>query len=426
MRKTLLVSLYELWTTMRRKSFLFLAFGIPVLVVLIFGAIELLRSEEPGGEEAAPGDDSSGLVSEGYVDEAGVIESLPEGPARQYLRPYGDEEQAAVALEAGEIEGYYIIPPGYPDGADIVRVYPDDAALSPAGQVWLLRWTLLVNLLDGDETLAARAWNPVDLEITDVSPQPDQDQYPGDDCTEPGGACESSPLVRFIPGAMVVLFYAFFMVSSALLFNSVAAEKENRTVEIMLVSISPQQMLAGKLVGLGIASVLQVAAWLGGMYAVLTIGGQTLDLPDGFSLPAGVLPWSIVFFILGYVIYAGLMAGAGALVPSRKEGTQATFVVLMPLIAAYLIGFLSPIAGASQAPLPVVLSFFPLTAPVLMVMRLTEGVVPLWQLLLSAGLMAVTAYGIVRTSGAMFRAQRLLSGQPFSVRRYFAALLGRA
>ena len=222
-----------------------------------------------------------------------------------------------------------------------------------------------------------------------------------------------------------MVFYCFFMISSGLLFNSVTAEKENRTVEIMMLSTTPRQLLAGKLAGLGLASLLQTIVWIVSMYLVFTIGGQTLDLPEGFALPPGVVAWSIVFFVLGYVIYAGLMAGAGALVPSRKEGSQVTFIVLMPLIAAYLVGVLSAVSGVSQAPLPIALSFFPLTAPVMMLMRLMDGAVPLWQPLLSTALMVVTAYGVVRTSAAMFRAQYLLSGQSFSVKRYFAALLGR-
>jgi ABC-2 type transport system permease protein len=91
-----------------------------------------------------------------------------------------------------------------------------------------------------------------------------------------------------------------------------------------------------------------------------------------------------------------------------------------------VVGLLAPLAEASRGALPVALSLFPLTAPVVMIMRLTDGSVPLWQLLLSAGLMVVATYLIVRAVAAMFRAQHLLSGQPFSVRRYFGALLGRA
>jgi len=80
---------------------------------------------------------------------------------------------------------------------------------------------------------------------------------------------------------------------------------------------------------------------------------------------------------------------------------------------------------APHAALPTALSLFPLTAPVVMIMRLTIGGVPFWQPLLAAGLMALTAVFVVRSVANMFRAQTLLSGQPFSARRFYKALLGR-
>ena len=161
------------------------------------------------------------------------------------------------------------------------------------------------------------------------------------------------------------------------------------------------------------------------MYIALTAGGRALNLPQGFTFPVSLLAWGLAFFLLGFAIYAGLMAGVGALASKLKEAGQASVVVLMPLMAGYLVGLVASIAEAPHQALPVALSLFPLTAPVVMIMRLAEGSVPLWQLLLSVGLMAVTAWLIVRAVAALFRAQYLLSGQPFSLLRYFAALLGR-
>jgi ABC-2 type transport system permease protein len=192
-----------------------------------------------------------------------------------------------------------------------------------------------------------------------------------------------------------------------------------------LLAITPRQMLAGKITGLGIAALLHTTAWLGTVFALMSIGGQTLNLPQGFVFPASILVWSLVYFLFGFAIYASLMAGVGALSSRLKETSQASFLVLLPLIVGYVVGFIAPMAGASQRALPLALSLFPLTAPVVMIMRLTDGNVPWWQLLLSVGLMAATAWGIIQAIAALFQAQNLLSGQPFSIRRYFRALLGR-
>jgi ABC-2 type transport system permease protein len=105
-----------------------------------------------------------------------------------------------------------------------------------------------------------------------------------------------------------------------------------------------------------------------------------------------------------------------------KDVGQATYVTLIPLMVGYLVGLLASATEAAQGLRPTVLSLFPLTAPVVMVMRLAAGAVPAWQLLLSIGLMVAAAYLILRAVAAMFRAQYLLSGQPFSIRRFFAAL----
>jgi ABC-2 type transport system permease protein len=424
MNKIILVTRHELVTTLGRRSFLFFAIGLPVLLVLVFGAIELFKDED-SEDDGGMGSGAIELQAEGYVDPGGLITSLPEGASSEYLTRYGDEEQAVAALEAGEIDAYYLIPADFAASNEVIHVYANDVALTSSGQEWMMRWTLLVNLMGGDEEQASLVWHPYELEATNLSPEPEHDRYTSEDCSRPGVACISNPLVRFIPAIMVGAFYFFFMISSQLLFNSVTAEKENRTIEVMMLSSSPRQLLAGKLAGLGLAGLLQAAIWVLSIYLVFTIGGRTLNLPDDFAFPPGALVWSIVFFVLGYVIYAGLMAGAGALVPSRKEGSQATFLVLMPLIAAYMVGILSPMSDTSQATLPVILSYFPLTAPVMMLMRLMDGAVQGWELALSTALMMAAAYLIVRASAVMFRAQHLLSGQSFSVKRYFGALVGR-
>jgi ABC-2 type transport system permease protein len=164
---------------------------------------------------------------------------------------------------------------------------------------------------------------------------------------------------------------------------------------------------------------------MGTVLLLINTGGQTLNLPPGLTIPTSMLFWAMIFFVFGFATYASLLAGVGALASKLKEASQASFLVLAPLLVGYMIGLLAPLTEASRAALPVALSLFPLTAPVVMIMRLTDGSVPLWQLLLSVALMGITTYLIVRAVAAMFRAQHLLSGQPFSVRRYFGALLGR-
>lgn len=424
MRKTLHVIRQELITTFQRKTYIVIGFVIPVLAVLILAGIRVVQGRSSGGDETqtkAPVEFQ--MEVEGYVDQSGLVRVIPKNLPQDHLISYESEEQAQRALISGEITAYYVIPPDYVKEGVVYYVYPETKALISDGQEWVMQWTMMVNLLGGDEDAADRVWNPIwNLASTSIAPQAQPDSASSEDCSRPGFACQSNDLIRYLPLILVGLFYASFMASSSMLFNSISSEKENRTIEVVLLSIHPRQLLAGKTIALSIAGLLQTVAWLGAIFILFKIGVQTLSLPENFSLPTGILAWSLVFYIGGYAVYASLMAGAGALVPKMKEAGGANFIAMIPLFVAYMVGLISPIAGVTNESLPVALSLFPLTAPVVMVMRLADGIVPLWQLLLSAGLTYLTAYFSLRTAAVMFQAQNLLSGQPFSISRYLRAL----
>jgi len=413
MNKTLLVFRHELATTFRRRSYLLIGYGLPILAAVVIVVISLLRGDDGSSTIAQNVPLPPEIQVEGYVDQSGLIRLIPDAIPAGRLRSYPSEEDAQEALASGQITAYYLIPADYVQRGELFYVYPDSKPLLSDGQEWVILRTLVENLVD-DPELASIVWDPVHLELTSLAAS----GQPGD--------VESNEVAQFIPAVMVILLYVSFMMSANLLSENVSSEKENRTMEILMVSISPRQMLVGKVAALGAAGLVQIIVWVGTAYLIINLGGTTLALPEGFSIPASILFWGVVFYLLGYAVYGSLMAGVGALTPRLKEAGQASFIVLSPLLIGYMVGLLAPMAGETEAVLPIVLSIFPLTAPVLMMMRLADGSVPLWQLLLSAILMLGTAYLIIRAVAAMFHAQNLLSGQPFSPRRFFRALLGRA
>ncbi len=427
MRKTFLVMRQEMFNTFRRPSFLLFAFGIPVVALLILTAVKLIQgrsSADTGSDLNAPSETK--LAVEGFVDHSGLIQTIP-ADLLDYLLPFASEKHAQQALAAGAIASYYVILDDYLARGEIEYVYPDDKAYISDGQSWVIQRTLNLNLLAGNTELADQIWNPIrHLDARSMASEIQGAAVSSDDCSRPGNACESNELIRLIPSLLVVIFFMAFMSSSSMLFTSIATEKENRTIELLLLSINSRQLLTGKTLALGIAGLVQTLVWLLAIYASFNLGGSTLSLPDGFGFPMEIVAWSLIFFIGGFALYATLMAGAGALVPKMKEASIATFIVMSPLFLGYFFGIISPIAETTGSTLLVFLSLFPLTSPIVMVMRLTDGIVPLWQLLLSVGLLFMAAYFALQTVAAMFHAQNLLSGQPFSVKRYFRALAGRA
>jgi ABC-2 type transport system permease protein len=415
MKKSLFVLRHEVITTLRRKSFLFVAFGLPVISALVFAGITAVNKNAPGVVTAILGSDSGSGGSaqgkpEGYVDQSNLIRAIPKSVPKDALQSYPDEAAAKLALNAGEIRAYYLIPPDYLETGNLVYVRPDFSPLSAFSQAGVMQWVLEVNLLGGDVQWTNRVLNPLNLNVILLQPASSRDQ--------------NNPLTFFIPYAVTFLYYIIILMSASLLLNSLTKEKENRVIEILMSTITPHQMLTGKIVGLGMVGLIQAGIWVGTSFVILRLSGRAFALPASFQLPASFLVWGMVFFLLGYAVYASLMAAVGALVPNLREASQATFVVILPLLVPMLL--ISVLIQEPDGALAVSLSLFPLTAPVAMMTRLAATNVPLWQTILSATLLMVSAILILRAVASMFRAQTLLSGQPFSLKLLFSALMGRA
>jgi len=408
MNKILLVLRNEIITTLTRRSFLLGALGVPVLLLLIVLIAWALIGSAPGAGAAATVETPE-LKAEGYVDQSGLVKTIPEDLPPGTLSPYPDEAAARRALDAGEITAFYVISEDYVESGELIYICPDYNVLSPSKQSWVMRWALLVNLLDGDVDLAAQVMQPLDVEVRAQTADP-----PGE---------EENEAARWLPYGTALVLYMVLVLASSLLTTSVHREKKNRLMEILMSSITPQQLLTGKIVGLGITGLMMAVVWGLCGYTVLRLGGQTFAFLAGLELPLPALVGSIVFFLLGYGVYASLMAGLGALVPNMRDATQGNLLIMAPLIVALILA--SPLSDYPHGGLAIGLSLFPLTAPVTMTQRLASGGVPLWQPILSAALLLATAMLVMRAVGRMFHAQTLLSGQPFSLKRYLSALRGR-
>ena len=398
-------------STIQRKSFIFATFGIPLISSLIFGGIALLNHRAPNAINQALNAGSSGNAgreARGYVDMSGLVRTIPPGLPLDTLKGFSDISAAQAALQSGEISAYYIIPENYLRSGDVTLVMPDFNPLTIVDQSDVMQWVLDVNLLNGDTRLASRIQNPLNLQVTVLNSSSPRDQQ--------------NPLTFFLPYAVTLIYYFIILMTSSLLLNSVTKEKENRVIEILMMSVTPRQLLVGKIVALGLAGLLQTCLWVGTGYLMLRLSGGTFNLPAAFQLPPSFLLWAIVFFLLGYLLYASLMAAIGALVPNLREASQATFIVILPLLIPLMS--ISVLISAPDGGLATTLSLVPFTSPVAMMTRLAAGSVPFWQPLLAAALLAITAILVLRLVAGMYRAQTLLTGQPFSLKRLFNTLVG--
>jgi ABC-2 type transport system permease protein len=188
--------------------------------------------------------------------------------------------------------------------------------------------------------------------------------------------------------------------------QGVVEEKSSRVVELLLAAVRPWQLMAGKCLGLGLLGLLQVVV-VGGAGVAAGRATGVLSLPLAGSL--GPLLWSIAWYAAGFSLYALIFAATGAMVSRQEDLGGAQFPVLLPIIAAWVIG-ISVLPSHPDNGVAAVLSMIPLFAPVLMPMRIALGTSPVWQSALSLGLTVVLAVVMVRIAARVYRNSVLRSG----------------
>jgi ABC-2 type transport system permease protein len=412
MNKIILVLKNEIITLVSRPSFWLALLGLPLVGALIFigvGAINKSASASQAVSQVLSGQQDK--RPEGYVDLGGIIHTIPESVPSNAFIAYPDETSARKALAAGEISALYIVPVDYIQNGKITYIRPDFNPLaSNNSQSNLFTWVVQVNLAGGDPLFANLINGP--LKVDDVS------------LATVASPDENNPLALWTPYIITIIFYMLIVGSATLLLSNISKEKENRVIEVLLTSLTSRQLLTGKILGLGIVGLGQTLFWFGTSYILLNLSGRTLQLPSSIHLPVSFLLWGLVFFLLGYAVYASLMAGLGALAPNLREASQATFVITLPLMIPLFLSS-SVFMQAPNGTIAVVLSLFPLSAPVAMMARLSAGGVVWWHPWLAVVLLAVTIVLVIRAVAGMFRAQALLSGQGFKFKEYFRALAGK-
>lgn len=407
MNKTALVFKYELLNILRSRSYMLILILVPLIS---FGTLLVISSVQKSARRASESGSSQEPASEvqGFVDQSRLIQSIPIEIA-SYFEQYPDLTSAAQALENGDISAFYIISADYLTSGEVAAYRRDFNPFTGMETTETLTYLINSNLLRDDPQILSRIIQPYNLNVHYLTPQSERDSNAG--------------LAFFLPYVVTFLIYLLILSSASLLLNSVAKEKENRIMEILLTSVKPIELLSGKIVALGLMGLFQTLVWTTAGLLMLRFSGQAFSLPQDFQLPASILIWGMLFFLLGYAVYASLMAGIGALVPNLRESAQATLLVMVPLIIPMM--FISAVVENPNSTVSVGFSLFPLTASVTMMTRLAVTQIPVWQPILAVLFEAITAALIIRAVAGMFHAKNLLTGSEFKFSIYLRALFGR-
>ena len=166
-----------------------------------------------------------------------------------------------------------------------------------------------------------------------------------------------------------ILIYLALLTTGQLVAQGVVEEKATRVVELLLATIRPWQLMAGKVLGIGVLGLIQVAVIAGfGLGAALATGALSLSL----SAAGGTIVWLVVWFVLGFLMYALAFAGAAALVSRQEDAQSVVLPIMMLLIVGYVIG-ISVLPADPGSGFVEMLSVIPVFAPTLMPMRLAIG-----------------------------------------------------
>ena len=227
-----------------------------------------------------------------------------------------------------------------------------------------------------------------------------------------------SGIVNFIFGFIVAfMLYMMIMLYGQNVMRGVLEEKMTRVAEVVMASVKPDILLAGKILGVGAVGLTQQIVWFGSAAAFITYGAvmaKAMGIPEmkNFTFPT-VSPLLFVslflFFVLGYILYSSMFAAVGAMVGSQEEVQQAAQPVVLLLIASII--FIQPILLNPSSTLAVAMSVIPFTAPVIMPLRMTAIQVPPLELIGSLVGLGLTCWLAIWAAARIYRIGLLMTGK---------------
>ena len=368
----MLVTRREIVARGKSKAFIF---GTLLTIALLFAVIAMPMILDGGTDRYAlgtVGDGNEEIVAAAI--ELGNVDP-DDGGLEIDTVPFESLDAAERALDAEEVEAVLV------DGAELVT--PARGGVAGSGLEDTLQEAAATVRLDqavGDATEVREILTQDALEVRSLGGTSPEDT-------------DARVLVAL--GGLMLMYFAILSYGNWTLM-AVTEEKTNRVAEVLLATVQPWQLLAGKIIGIGLLGLVQFVATIG--MALVAI--QVTDVAELPAIPVASMPTLVLWFVLGYALYAVLFGAAGALV-SRMEDAQS---VSTPFTIISVVGFLVSF-GVIDAPtgtLARVMSIFPLTAPFAAPVRAAFEAMPWWEMAISVALMVVTITVVVRFAGRAY------------------------
>jgi ABC-2 type transport system permease protein len=407
--KILLIARREAGYNLRRPAYLFSAFGTPLMIVGLWVVILLASA---GGEAETIDNTQYGIVQNTTV----ITEPEPtvefddnDDEAETVVHRftfYETVEAAESALESEAIAAYYVLPQDYRQTGLVERYSLADNVPAQANRA--LRDVLVRNLaleVDISDPYAGLLDDPVrELRVTLLDT--------GRELT-----AAALPVLILTPVFLGIVFFLAIQTTSNFLMNGLVEEKKNRIIEIVMTTVTPFQLLLGKVLGLGALGFIQIFIWVGAALLFFILGPQVeaLSFLEDVPLPIDIIVVGLVFFSVAFFLIAGFLSAVGVLAGSEQQSNQYAFIPLIPLYFVPLFT-LTEFFTSPDGTVATFLSIFPLTSPLSMIMRMGFTAVPLWQMALSLVLLILVTVLVVYLAARIFRWGLLLYGKTITWR----------
>lgn len=389
MSKILLVAINEYKTNVFKKSFIFILLSVPLFIGFTVGFGAFMSSRETDNRPV------------GYVDLANVFNDPISAPvdnpeeAISFI-PFKTMEDAQTSLEDKEIQAFYVLPSEYLENRAAELVYIQTPGGNATAQFYDFLQINLLSEKPPEIALRGAGGNSVTVRSPDGSREFPQ-----------GGP----PFGVVLPLIISLGLMFLLMTAGGAMMEGVVLERENRTMEVIVTSISASRMVAGKILGIVWVCLTQLVVWLlFGMLAVF-VAQNVYDI-EWFKNPtidwAGILA-VVVVGVPTFVLASAVLFTVGATVAEAQEGQGLGPILFVLSIAP--VWFLAKIGENPDGAFAVVLSLVPFASLMTIGIRNMLIAVPWWQVLASAGLQTALALGAVWLAGHAFRFGMLRSGQ---------------
>ena len=324
-----------------------------------------------------------------------------------------DRQDLRSEVLGKKLDGYLEIPPSFPKEvpAETIGWYAKNSTdVGVFGAVESAVSDLLVSARIAaagmDEVYVRSLVKPLSLsvyKISDTSAEGDAQTGEGDFLA-----------VFFTALGFCMLMYMTVLIYGQQIGRSVVSEKSSKIVDVLLSSVRSEDLLYGKILGIGLAGLTQYAVWTGLAALILGVVGPAFHLEIPSSVGMDKLFLLVLFFVGGYLLYASIYSACGAASEDDQHMAQLALPVVFVLVIPMLL--IQVFIQQPDSAVSVILSYVPLTSPMVMIVRSLVSPVAWWHVALSLGILAVSVLAAGKLAAKIFRTGILMTGRNFTFR----------